>query len=72
VIACAALLVVVAAAAVVPQFMSTARGTQPPGPAPEGMVWVPGGTFWMGDAEFEDASPIHRVEVDGFWMDGPR
>src|SRR5262249_57653427 len=19
-----------------------------PGPAPEGMVWVPGGTFWMG------------------------
>ena len=19
-----------------------------PGPAPEGMVWIPGGTFWMG------------------------
>ena len=21
--------------------------TSPPGPAPEGMVWVPGGTFWI-------------------------
>jgi sulfatase modifying factor 1 len=29
----------------------------PPGPAPEGMVWIPGGEFWMG------------VSVDGFWMD---
>src|SRR5688500_3751677 len=27
---------------------STAPAT-PPGPAPAGMVWVPGGTFWMGD-----------------------
>src|SRR5688500_8723926 len=25
----------------------------PPGPAPEGMVWVPGGWFWMGDAMFD-------------------
>jgi len=41
----------------------------PPGPAPAGMVWVPGGTFWMGDDEFKDARPVHRVEVDGFWMD---
>ena len=43
----------------------------PPGEAPEGMVWVPGGKFWMGsdDPHFADASPIHRVHVDGFWMD---
>ena len=42
-----------------------------PGPAPEGMVWVPGGTFWMGcDAcEMPDAAPSHQVGVDGFWMD---
>jgi sulfatase modifying factor 1 len=50
------------------------------GPAPEGMVWIPGGEFSMGsDAAGEslcglpgvtrDAQPIHRVYVDGFWMD---
>jgi len=35
------------------------------------MVWVPGGTFWMGcDAcEMPDAAPSHQVAVDGFWMD---
>jgi formylglycine-generating enzyme required for sulfatase activity len=34
------------------------------------MVWVPGGEFWMGseDPAFEDARPVHRVHVDGFWM----
>src|SRR5262249_23857997 len=44
----------------------------PPGPAPQGMVWIPGGTFWMGteDGElFPDAQPRHLVYVDGFWMD---
>jgi formylglycine-generating enzyme required for sulfatase activity len=43
----------------------------PPGPAPEGMVWVPGGYFLMGSEEpdFPDARPVHRVYVDGFWMD---
>jgi formylglycine-generating enzyme required for sulfatase activity len=41
----------------------------PGGPAPEGMVWIPGGTFWMGSETFPDAKPIHKVYVDGFWMD---
>jgi formylglycine-generating enzyme required for sulfatase activity len=51
-----------------------------PGPAPEGMVWIPGGEFSMGsDVASEsmcglpgttmDSQPIHRVYVDGFWMD---
>src|SRR5262245_29992534 len=45
--------------------------TPPPGPAPEGMVWVPGGAFWMGcdDCEMPDALPSHLVTVGGFWMD---
>lgn len=45
--------------------------TPPPGPAPEGMVWIPGGTFWMGceTCEMPDALPVHLVTVDGFWMD---
>jgi formylglycine-generating enzyme len=40
-------------------------------PAPAGMVWIPGGTFWMGcqDCGMPDALPVHRVAVDGFWMD---
>jgi sulfatase modifying factor 1 len=53
----------------------------PPGPAPEGMVWVPGGEFSMGangavdgvtccpPGTISDTGPIHRVDVDGFWMD---
>jgi formylglycine-generating enzyme required for sulfatase activity len=42
-----------------------------PGPAPEGMVWIPGGWFWMGceDESMADAQPVHKVYVDGFWMD---
>jgi formylglycine-generating enzyme required for sulfatase activity len=41
----------------------------PPGPTPEGMVWIPGGEFWMGAEEFPDAQPWHRVSVNGFWID---
>jgi len=43
----------------------------PPGPAPEGMVWIPGGVFWRGSdtQSHADARPWHAVEVDGFWMD---
>jgi sulfatase modifying factor 1 len=41
----------------------------PPGPAPDGMVWIPGGIFWMGSEDFDDAQPVHKVYVDGFWMD---
>jgi len=52
----------------------------PPGSAPEGMVWIPGGEFSMGSTSSSeslcglpgvtrDALPVHRVYVDGFWMD---
>jgi len=53
-----------------------------PGPAPDGMAWIPGGEFSMGavdplgqDANVvgmqatEDSRPIHRVRVNGYWMD---
>jgi len=46
--------------------------TKPPGPAPEGMVWIPPGRFDMGESQedsFADARPVHEVELDGFWMD---
>lgn len=43
----------------------------PPSEAPEGMAWIPGGTFWMGsnDPLMVDAQPAHLVRLDGFWMD---
>ncbi|MCI0618217.1 formylglycine-generating enzyme family protein, partial [bacterium] len=52
----------------------------PTGDAPEGMVWIPGGEYSMGATDprgmnhggpeaMDDARPIHRVYVDGFWMD---
>ncbi len=46
-------------------------GTPAPQPAPDGMAWVPGGTFWMGceNCGMPDALPAHLVSVDGFWMD---
>jgi formylglycine-generating enzyme required for sulfatase activity len=66
-----------------PAFLPTVENkTPPPGPAPEGMVWIPGGEFSMGAADptgmdrndvgmhaTDDSRPIHRVSVDGFWMD---
>lgn len=39
-------------------------------PSPhEGMVWVPGGRFVMGDTYYPEEQPLREVEVDGFWMD---
>jgi formylglycine-generating enzyme required for sulfatase activity len=53
------------------QFHPHIAAAGPPGPAPEGMVWIPGGAFWMGceHPAMIDARPIHPVIVDGFWMD---
>ncbi len=60
--------------------LSKANPAAAPGEAPPGMVWIPGGEFSMGSDDpttslcggkdsMPDARPIHRVYVDGFWMD---
>ena len=63
------------------EFAATiANKDSSPGKAPEGMVWIPGGEFSMGASTngrgtdempmaSNDAGPIHRVRLDGFWMD---
>lgn len=63
------------------QFEETVEKTsRPDRDAPAGMAWIPGGEFSMGLADprplnfggreaMADARPIHRVEVEGFWMD---
>src|SRR5262249_9152031 len=34
------------------------------------MVWIAGGTFHMGsDKHYPEEAPVHRVTVDGFWID---
>jgi len=62
-------------------FLPTvANKAGPSGKAPAGMVWIAGGEFSMGTDEGEatvcgghdeakDARPVHRVYVDGFFMD---
>jgi formylglycine-generating enzyme required for sulfatase activity len=62
-------------------FKTTVENIEKPeGISPKGMVWIPGGEFSMGSS-FEDeslcslenpakdAGPVHRVYVDGFYMD---
>jgi sulfatase modifying factor 1 len=50
----------------------TERPTPEATAAPPDMVWVPGGDFTMGSDHplgRKDELPMHRVRVDGFWMD---
>lgn len=59
---------------------TTANPGPAPTAAPQGMVWIPGGEFSMGAQDPPDMNdvgmkatldsrPIHRVRVDGFFMD---
>jgi sulfatase modifying factor 1 len=62
-------------------FTPTVENKNPtPQEPPDGMVWIPGGEFSMGAQDLpdmdpvgmnpaKDSRPIHRVYVDGFWMD---
>ena len=63
------------------KFLPTVSNFDPaPSQTPAGMVWIPGGEFSMGAQDqpemnqvgmeaTTDSRPIHRVYVDGFWMD---
>ena len=36
---------------------------------PAGMVWVPTGSFVMGDSIYPEEQPLLKMRVKGFWMD---
>jgi formylglycine-generating enzyme len=69
------------AAKMIAAFGPTVANLQPPPQkAPRGMAWIPGGEFSMGAQDppdmgmvgmqaTTDSRPIHRVYVDGFFMD---
>ena len=59
---------------------SKINGEKPQGINPEGMAWIPGGEFSMGGVDpsgmqdgghegMNDARPVHRVYIDGYFMD---
>jgi formylglycine-generating enzyme len=61
---------------------TTPNEASAPAPAPDGMAWIPGGEFSMGATDptgidanevgmqaTRDSRPVHRVYVDGLWMD---
>jgi len=64
-----------------PNFEATiVNSGSAPGALPVGMVYIPGGEFSMGsldptemvcggDQPMDDARPLHRVQLDGFFMD---
>ena len=42
----------------------------PPADPLADMIFVPGGEFRMGsDRHYPEEGPVHRVKVDGFWID---
>jgi len=55
-----------------PMSASDLLGSQPPGPVPAGMEWIPGGEFTIGTDDqnsMANERPAHRVTIKGFWMD---
>ncbi|MEM6334390.1 MAG: formylglycine-generating enzyme family protein [Planctomycetota bacterium] len=49
-----------------------AQDAPPPAAAPQGMAYIPAGTFTMGSdrpAARYDEKPAHPVTIDGFWID---
>lgn len=67
----------VAAVAIVGLAVLLGKSSEAPRGAPgvasverrEGMVRIPGGSFWMGSDEDPSQEPVHRVDVSAFWMD---
>ncbi len=48
---------------------TTEASAPAPTTAPQGMVWIPGGSFMMGSDDKPHEGPVHKVTIEGFWMD---
>lgn len=50
--------------------IEAAQANLSPDSAPDGMIYVRSGTFWMGsDDHYSEEKPAHRVSVDSFFID---
>src|SRR6202142_4393269 len=50
--------------------MTRSKDPMPHAAAFLNMIWIPGGTYRMGsDKHYPEEAPVHRVTVDGFWID---
>ena len=52
-----------------PEKLSCALPIQLAASPHPGMVWVPGGTFELGDTVYPEEQPVRKTSVAGFWMD---
>lgn len=52
-----------------PEATQCSLPAQPANAKHAGMVWVPGGSYEMGDTVYPEESPLQKVKVAGFWMD---
>ena len=70
---CPCLVLWVTLALSVTGLASTQTAAQPALPSgTTSMAWIPGGVFTMGshaDLTRPDEQPVHRVRVNGFWME---
>ncbi len=52
-----------------PEKMSCALPVQLAASPHPGMVWVPAGSFELGDTVYPEEQPLRKTSVAGFWMD---
>ena len=51
------------------EVLQCALPAQASGSQHSGMVWVPSGSFELGDNVYPEEGPLRRIKLEGFWID---